>query len=151
MAEKNIREMTLEECRNMTIGELMDMIRSEKIREEERPFDLEIEVTEILSKMGIPANIKGYRYVRDAILYTIENPLVMDSVTKGLYPVIAQEYNTTWLRVERAIRHAIEIAWERGNAKAYFGCKTKKNCVKPTNSELIAKIADKLRLKYKLG
>ncbi|MDE6835206.1 MAG: sporulation transcription factor Spo0A [Ruminococcus sp.] len=114
--------------------------------------DMEIVVTDIIHQLGVPAHIKGYHYLRTAILYSIEDKTLLDSVTKLLYPTVASIYDTTSSRVERAIRHAIEIAWDRGNVdtlNAFFGYTVDTGKGKPTNSEFIALITDKLRLRYK--
>lgn len=114
--------------------------------------DMEIVVTDIIHQLGVPAHIKGYHYLRTAILYSIEDKTLLDSVTKLLYPTVAGIYDTTSSRVERAIRHAIEIAWDRGNVdtlNAFFGYTVDTGKGKPTNSEFIALITDKLRLRYK--
>ena len=115
--------------------------------------DIETQVTQIIHQVGIPAHIKGYQYLRTAIIMTIENNEIINSVTKILYPSVAKKYATTTSRVERAIRHAIEVAWDRGDIdtlNSYFGYTIQNNRGKPTNSEFIAMIADNLRLKYKL-
>ena len=114
--------------------------------------DVEAQVTKIIHQIGVPAHIKGYQYLRTAILMTIENNDIINSVTKILYPGVAKKYQTTTSRVERAIRHAIEVAWDRGDVdtlNAYFGYTIQNTRGKPTNSEFIAMIADNLRLKYK--
>ncbi|MGN0575805.1 MAG: sporulation transcription factor Spo0A [Ruminococcus sp.] len=114
--------------------------------------DMEIVITDIIHQLGVPAHIKGYHYLRTAILYSIEDKNLLDSVTKLLYPTVAQIYDTTSSRVERAIRHAIEIAWDRGNVdtlNSFFGYTVDTGKGKPTNSEFIALITDKLRLRYK--
>lgn len=114
--------------------------------------DMEIVVTDIIHQLGVPAHIKGYHYLRTAILYSIEDKNLLDSVTKLLYPTVAEIYDTTSSRVERAIRHAIEIAWDRGNVdtlNSFFGYTVDTGKGKPTNSEFIALITDKLRLRYK--
>lgn len=114
--------------------------------------DMEIVVTDIIHQLGVPAHIKGYHYLRTAILYSIEDKNLLDSVTKLLYPTVAGIYDTTSSRVERAIRHAIEIAWDRGNVdtlNSFFGYTVDTGKGKPTNSEFIALITDKLRLRYK--
>ena len=114
--------------------------------------DIEAQVTKIIHQIGVPAHIKGYQYLRTAILMTIENNDIINSVTKILYPSVAKKYQTTTSRVERAIRHAIEVAWDRGDVdtlNAYFGYTIQNTRGKPTNSEFIAMIADNLRLKYK--
>lgn len=114
--------------------------------------DMEIIVTDMIHQLGVPAHIKGYHYLRTAILYSINDKTLLDSVTKLLYPTVARIYDTTSSRVERAIRHAIEIAWNRGNVdtlNAFFGYTVDTGKGKPTNSEFIALITDKLRLRYK--
>lgn len=114
--------------------------------------DMEIVVTDMIHQLGVPAHIKGYHYLRTAILYSIEDKKLLESVTKLLYPTVANIYDTTSSRVERAIRHAIEIAWDRGNVdtlNSFFGYTVDTGKGKPTNSEFIALITDKLRLRYK--
>ena len=116
-------------------------------------LDLETQVTQIIHQIGVPAHIKGYQYLRTAILMTISDSEIINSVTKVLYPSVAKKYSTTTSRVERAIRHAIEVAWDRGDVdtlNSYFGYTIQNNRGKPTNSEFIAMIADNLRLKLKL-
>ena len=115
--------------------------------------DIETQVTKIIHQIGVPAHIKGYQYLRTAILLTVKDSEAINSVTKVLYPSVAKKYQTTTSRVERAIRHAIEVAWDRGDVdtlNSYFGYTIQNNRGKPTNSEFIAMIADNLRLKYKL-
>ncbi len=110
---------------------------------------LEELVTSIIHEVGVPAHIKGYQYVREAIMITVENMDVINSVTKVLYPEVAKRYHTTPSRVERAIRHAIEVAWDRGDLETlqkYFGYTVSNAKGKPTNSEFIAMIADRLQL-----
>ena len=117
------------------------------------PPDIETQVTQIIHQIGVPAHIKGYQYLRTAILLTVKDSDIINSVTKVLYPSVAKKYQTTTSRVERAIRHAIEVAWDRGDVdtlNSYFGYTVQNNRGKPTNSEFIAMIADNLRLKYKL-
>ena len=114
--------------------------------------DMEAQVTNVIHQIGVPAHIKGYQYLRFAILMTIDDSDVINSVTKVLYPTVAKKYQTTTSRVERAIRHAIEVAWDRGDVdtlNSYFGYTIQSSRGKPTNSEFIAMIADNLRLKYK--
>ena len=114
--------------------------------------DMESQVTKIIHQIGVPAHIKGYQYLRTAILMTIEDNDIINSVTKVLYLTVAKKYGTTTSRVERAIRHAIEVAWDRGDVdtlNSYFGYTIQNSRGKPTNSEFIAMIADNLRLKYK--
>lgn len=115
--------------------------------------DIETQVTKIIHQIGVPAHIKGYQYLRTAILLTIRDSDIINSVTKILYPSVAKQYQTTTSRVERAIRHAIEVAWDRGDVdtlNSYFGYTIQQGRGKPTNSEFIAMIADNLRLKYKI-
>lgn len=114
-----------------------------------RAEELELLVTDIIHQIGIPAHIKGYQYVRYAIINTVVNPDIMNAVTKQLYPCVAKEFGTTSSRVERAIRHAIEVAWDRGDIdvlNSYFGYTIHNGRGKPTNSEFIAMIADRLRI-----
>ncbi len=116
--------------------------------------DLEAQVTGIIHKIGVPAHIKGYQYLRTAIMMTIEDSDLINAVTKILYPTVAKKYGTTSSRVERAIRHAIEVAWDRGDLdtlNAYFGYTIQNSRGKPTNSEFIAMIADNLRLRNKIS
>ena len=118
------------------------------------PRNLEIEVTSIMHEIGVPAHIKGYQYLRDAIIMVVKDLDVINSITKLLYPSIAREYNTTPSRVERAIRHAIEVAWSRGQVDtidSLFGYTVNLGKGKPTNSEFIAMVADKLRLEMKIA
>lgn len=115
-------------------------------------FSLEVKVTEILHQIGVPAHIKGYHYLRDSIIMSIEQPEIINAVTKQLYPSVAKKYSTTSSRVERAIRHAIEVAWDRGDVEvlnSYFGYTIQGSRGKPTNSEFIAMISDKLRLQIR--
>ena len=119
----------------------------------ERSPDMETQITKIIHQIGVPAHIKGYQYLRTAILLTVNDGEIINSVTKILYPTIAKQYQTTTSRVERAIRHAIEVAWDRGDIdtlNSYFGYTIQTNRGKPTNSEFIAMISDNLRLKYKI-
>lgn len=114
--------------------------------------NLENDVTQMLHEIGIPAHIKGYQYLRDAIVISVEDQEMLTSVTKILYPAIAKKHQTTPSRVERAIRHAIEVAWSRGKMDTInelFGYTVSTGKGKPTNSEFVALIADKIRLDYK--
>lgn len=116
--------------------------------------DLETQVTKIIHQIGVPAHIKGYQYLRTAIMMTVDDNDIINSVTKALYPSVAKKYETTSSRVERAIRHAIEVAWDRGDIdilNSYFGYTIQNSRGKPTNSEFIAMIADNLRLENKLS
>lgn len=115
---------------------------------------LEIEITNIIHEIGVPAHIKGYHYLRDAIIMVVEDIELLGAVTKELYPAIARANKTTPSRVERAIRHAIEVAWNRGRMEtinSLFGYTVQMDKGKPTNSEFIAIIADKLRIERKVG
>lgn len=121
-------------------------------RDEKTDIILEIATTDIIREIGIPAHIKGYRYLREAIMMAVKNSELLTSLSKQLYPAIAKEHKTTPTSVERAIRHAIELAWERGNCKtldSYFGQIYDVEHERPTNSEFIALISDKLRLRFK--
>ncbi|PKM83165.1 MAG: sporulation transcription factor Spo0A [Firmicutes bacterium HGW-Firmicutes-13] len=114
--------------------------------------NLETEITNIIHEIGIPAHIKGYLYLREAIIMVIKEIEILGAITKILYPRIAEKYNTTPSRVERAIRHAIEVAWSRNNIdtiRKFFGYTINTERGKPTNSEFIALVADKLRLRTK--
>lgn len=116
--------------------------------------DLQVTVSEIMHQIGVPAHIKGYQYLREAIVLSINDREMMSSVTKVLYPTVAKMYSTTASRVERAIRHAIEVAWDRGDVEvlsSYFGYTIQSTRGKPTNSEFIAMISDKLRLRMKIS
>ena len=114
--------------------------------------DLESMVTDVIHEIGVPAHIKGYQYLREAIILTINDMEMINAVTKVLYPEVAKKFDTTPSRVERAIRHAIEVAWDRGDIEVlqkYFGYTVSNIKGKPTNSEFIAMIADNLTLKRK--
>lgn len=114
--------------------------------------DLEKDVTDMIHEIGVPAHIKGYQYLREAIMLSVNNNEMLNSITKKLYPTIARKYETTPSRVERAIRHAIEVAWSRGRMEtldSLFGYTINTGKGKPTNSEFIALIADKIRLLYR--
>ena len=116
--------------------------------------ELELMVTEIIHQIGVPAHIKGYHYLREAIILSVKNSDIINSVTKLLYPTVAKNHGTTSSRVERAIRHAIEVAWDRGDIdvlNSYFGYTIQNDRGKPTNSEFIAMISDKLRLRLKIS
>ena len=116
--------------------------------------ELELMVTEIIHQIGVPAHIKGYHYLREAIILSVKNSEIINSVTKLLYPTVAKNHGTTYSRVERAIRHAIEVAWDRGDIdvlNSYFGYTIQNDRGKPTNSEFIAMISDKLRLRLKIS
>ena len=113
---------------------------------------MEAEITQTIHEIGVPAHIKGYQYLRDAILMSVSDTEMLGAITKRLYPNIAKKHQTTPSRVERAIRHAIEVAWSRGKMDTIdqlFGYTVSNGKGKPTNSEFIALIADKIRLEYK--
>lgn len=114
--------------------------------------DLEKDVTDMIHEIGVPAHIKGYQYLREAIMMSVEDTSMLSSITKILYPTIAKRFGTTPSRVERAIRHAIEVAWSRGKMETLdglFGYTVNTGKGKPTNSEFIALIADRIRLQYR--
>ena len=126
--------------------------RSQYITKGNKEKNLEVEITNLIHDIGVPAHIKGYQYLRDAITLVVNNMDVINQITKTLYPTIADKYGTTPSRVERAIRHAIEVAWSRGQVEtmdAIFGYTVNSIKGKPTNSEFIAMIADKLRLELR--
>lgn len=119
-----------------------------------RNDDIEVVISDIMRQIGVPAHIKGYQYLRTSIELCINDPEMLGSVTKILYPTVAKQYSTTASRVERAIRHAIEVAWDRGDVdvlSSFFGYTIDSNRGKPTNSEFIAMISDKIRLLLKTG
>ena len=122
-------------------------------KKNEKPeHDLEQDVTDMIHEIGVPAHIKGYQYLREAIMMAVEDIDMLNSITKVLYPTIAKKFQTTPSRVERAIRHAIEVAWSRGRMEtldALFGYTVNTGKGKPTNSEFIALIADRIRLQYR--
>ncbi len=133
---------------------LLQIIRSaaDMRQSDSRPHDLLADITALLHEIGVPAHIKGYQYLREAIMMAVHNPEVINSVTKILYPEVAKTYHTTSSRVERAIRHAIEVAWDRGDVdeiQKIFGYTVSNIKGKPTNSEFIAMLADNLSLKVK--
>ncbi len=124
------------------------------IKEPSPQQDLECVVTDIIHQIGIPAHIKGYHFLRYAIMLCVDNNEMINSITKLLYPTVAAQFKTTSSRVERAIRHAIELAWDRGDVdvlNSYFGYTIRSTKGKPTNSEFIALISDRLRLQIKRG
>ena len=142
----------------MSLSEHIDTLyrqrdMSEQSAQKSQQDDIETQVTKVIHQIGVPAHIKGYQYLRTAILMTISDNDIINSVTKILYPSVAKKYQTTTSRVERAIRHAIEVAWDRGDIdtlNSYFGYTIQNNRGKPTNSEFIAMIADNMRLRYKI-
>ncbi len=135
--EKRIYDITKKENKNQNI----DFYTS----------NLQVAITKMLHELGIPSHIKGYQYIREAVNIIFENPSVIGGITKELYPELAQKFNTTTSRVERAIRHAIEVSWNRGNLdfmEEIFGYSVDIDKAKPTNSEFMVTIADKLRLDF---
>ncbi len=117
-----------------------------------KDFELEKYITEIMLEIGVPAHLKGYHYLRDAILLSGRDMEVVSSVTKLLYPMVAKRFKTTDQKVERAIRNAIEVSWTRGNIETFegmFGYSASSGKTRPTNSEYIARVADKMRLDFK--
>jgi two-component system response regulator (stage 0 sporulation protein A) len=132
--------------------ERMKRIAAFENQQEYMKRNLEADVTNIIHEVGVPAHIKGYQYLRDAIIMSVNDMEMLNSITKILYPTIAKRHQTTPSRVERAIRHAIEVAWSRGKMDTIdelFGYTVNNGKGKPTNSEFIALIADKIRLEYK--
>ena len=148
---KRIRELVknqLPETSPITIKD----VKTTYIEVDNSKLNLEAKVTNIIHDVGVPAHIKGYQYLRDGILMAVNDVEVINQITKQLYPDLAKKYKTTPSRVERAIRHAIEVAWNRGQVESMeniFGYTINSNRGKPTNSEFIAMIADKLRLEIK--
>ncbi len=138
-------------CKISTVTQRLRQVMSPGGLESERDNgpDLERQVTAIIHEVGVPAHIKGYQYLREAIMIAVEDMDVINAVTKVLYPEVAKTFGTTASRVERAIRHAIEVAWDRGDLETlqkYFGYTVSNAKGKPTNSEFIAMIADRLQL-----
>lgn len=130
------------------------IVRDPSIVKRKEQENIEMSITKIMHDIGVPAHIKGYLYLREAITMVYNDIELLGSITKILYPDIAKHFNTTASRVERAIRHAIEVAWNRGNIDSItelFGYTINVSKAKPTNSEFIAMVADKLRLKYRTG
>ena len=143
-------------CRLSSVGERLKQVMSSGAVEAERGSSpsLESQVTSIIHEVGVPAHIKGYQYLREAIIIAVSDMDVINAVTKVLYPEIAKRFGTTASRVERAIRHAIEVAWDRGDLEIlqkYFGYTVSNAKGKPTNSEFIAMIADRLVLEMRAG
>ena len=134
-------------------GKVMEKEEKEvKTAKNKLTYDLEKDVTDMIHEIGVPAHIKGYQYLREAIMMSVNDTETLHPVTKVLYPAIAKKFTTAPSRVERAIRHAIEVAWDRGDIdvlNSYFGYTIQNDRGKPTNSEFIATIADYLRLKIK--
>ncbi|QGU95163.1 sporulation transcription factor Spo0A [Clostridium bovifaecis] len=152
---KRIRQMFNNTISSDQVKKTVSLIESEEVNvRRNEPLDLESEITSIIHEIGVPAHIKGYMYLREAISMVVNDVELLSAVTKELYPSIAKKYNTTASRVERAIRHAIEVAWSRGQVETInriFGYTIHNGKGKPTNSEFIAMVADKLRLKNKVS
>ncbi len=153
-ADKGADYYMTKPCRVSTVCQRIRQLTSSGQPEEERDHarGLETMVTAIIHDVGVPAHIKGYQYLREAILIAVADMDVINAVTKVLYPEVAKRYNTTASRVERAIRHAIEVAWDRGDLETlqkYFGYTVSNVKGKPTNSEFIAMIADRLQLQQR--
>ena len=142
-------------CRVTTVCERIRQLCGTGALDEDRDRgqNLEAVVTSIIHEIGVPAHIKGYQYLREAILLAVADREVINAVTKVLYPEVAKRFGTTASRVERAIRHAIEVAWDRGDLETlqrFFGYTVSNAKGKPTNSEFIAMISDRIRLKLKI-
>lgn len=152
---KRIRQMFNNIISSDQAKKTISLIETEEIKvKKSEPLDLESEITNIIHEIGVPAHIKGYMYLREAISMVVNDVELLSAVTKELYPSIAKKFNTTASRVERAIRHAIEVAWSRGQVETInriFGYTIHNGKGKPTNSEFIAMVADKLRLKNKVS
>ncbi len=152
-AAKGADYFMMKPCKTASVAERVRQMAS-SVRQTEEPASrptgsLEATVTAIIHEIGVPAHIKGYQYLREAIMIAVEDMDVINAVTKVLYPEVAKRYGTTASRVERAIRHAIEVAWDRGDLETlqkYFGYTVSNAKGKPTNSEFIAMIADRLQL-----
>ena len=141
-------------CETEALLDRMQAIFGQPAAPEEQGSALKNQVTAIIHEIGVPAHIKGYQYLREAILIAVEDIEVINAVTKVLYPAVAKRFATTPSRVERAIRHAIEVAWDRGDLETlqkYFGYTVSNSKGKPTNSEFIAMISDRLILEHRDG
>ena len=135
------------------VGEILEADRTAAQRRTAEP-DIETMVTNVIHEIGVPAHIKGYQYLREAIIIAVGDMEVINAITKVLYPKVAKTFATTPSRVERAIRHAIEVAWDRGDLdtlQRFFGYTVSNTKGKPTNSEFIALIADRLQLQLRTG
>ena len=155
-ASLGVRYLMLKPCDMTALVERLEEIRGgESLRTPARRTDktsIETMVTSIIHEIGVPAHIKGYQYLREAIIIAVNDMDVINAITKVLYPQVAKTFGTTPSRVERAIRHAIEVAWDRGDLdtlQRFFGYTVSNTKGKPTNSEFIALIADKLQLQLK--
>ena len=156
-ANLGVRYLMLKPCDMTALVERLEEIRGGTGSQQDGvrhsgPVDIETMVTNIIHEIGVPAHIKGYQYLREAIMLAVEDMDVINAITKVLYPQVAKTFGTTPSRVERAIRHAIEVAWDRGDLdtlQRFFGYTVSNTKGKPTNSEFIALIADKLQLQLK--
>lgn len=138
-----------EKVSSFTQSKIIPKASVENVKESNRNMDLEVEVTNMMHEIGIPPHMSGYQFIREAIMMTVNNSKVFSSITRVLYPAVAEKFNSTPQKVERAIRNAIESAWERGNPDSIdtlFGYTVNYSKGKPTNSEFIAMIADKVRM-----
>ncbi len=154
-AAKGADYFIMKPCKTTSVVErVRQMVNASHSNEESdrRSRSLESTITAIIHEIGVPAHIKGYQYLREAIMIAVDDMDVINAVTKVLYPEVAKRFGTTASRVERAIRHAIEVAWDRGDLETlqkYFGYTVSNSKGKPTNSEFIAMIADRLQLQRK--
>lgn len=138
----------VQNCKRDLKKKVMQLYRGESL-DFESTYNLECRISEILKDLGVPAHLKGYNYLRSAIVVCVEDKSILDYITGRLYPKLAKYHDTTSPRIERAIRHAIEVAWNRGDLevlKQYFGNTVSANKGKPTNSEFLACVATQLRL-----
>lgn len=148
---KEFQIMITVPSKNKERGMIKTQVTMPKIAVKTR-HDLEKDVTDMIHEIGVPAHIKGYQYLREAIMMSVKDNTMLGSITKILYPTIAKNFQTTPSRVERAIRHAIEVAWSRGKMETLddlFGYTVNTGKGKPTNSEFIALIVDRIRLQYR--
>lgn len=155
-SELNVRYFMAKPCVPDTVaerlGEILKSERESKKAGKHEPVNLEAMVTSVIHEIGVPAHIKGYQYLREAIKIAVNDMEVINAITKVLYPQVAKTFSTTPSRVERAIRHAIEVAWDRGDLEvlqSFFGYTVSNSKGKPTNSEFIALIADRLQLQLR--
>ena len=157
IASLGVQYLMLKPCDTSALVERLEDIRGgsnlrQPIKSQSSQTNIETMVTSIIHEIGVPAHIKGYQYLREAIILAVEDMDVINAITKVLYPQVAKTFQTTPSRVERAIRHAIEVAWDRGDLdtlQRFFGYTVSNTKGKPTNSEFIALIADKLQLQLK--